>query len=245
MTNNISLTIPLNHSALIRSSEMLAALAKDLVSPITTEEQAEAAEIDTVAAAVAKSITTTEPDAKAVFASKPPAAEPTAETTAPPESEPETPADTTQAPANSVDLDADGLPWDERIHSASKTKLKKTEQWKKKRGVDDATVEAVEAELRAVMAIPAGTPAAETPTSAPPPPAAPTQEQAAADPTDATPPAAPAAITTFPQLMTAITKAGLDQATITAGLQKVGLPALPVVATRPDLIPQLSEALGL
>lgn len=45
------------------------------------------------------------------------------------------------------DVDAAGLPWDERIHASTKKKTQDG-RWKKKRGVDDATREAVEMQLR-------------------------------------------------------------------------------------------------
>lgn len=79
-------------------------------------------------------------------------------------------------------LDADGLPWDARIHSSSKTQTAKG-VWTKRRGVDDATVTKVTAELKAAVnpvpplpgmvppAAPA-TPAAPTPPT-PPAPVAP------------------------------------------------------------------------
>lgn len=54
-------------------------------------------------------------------------------------------APTANAPA--VELDKNGLPWDARIHSSTKSKLKSGE-WKEKRGVEAATVAAIEAELR-------------------------------------------------------------------------------------------------
>lgn len=54
----------------------------------------------------------------------------------------------TDAPA----LDSTGLPWDARIHAASKAMVSGN-KWRKRKGVADATVIAVEAELR-------GTPAA-------------------------------------------------------------------------------------
>jgi hypothetical protein len=54
-------------------------------------------------------------------------------------------------PAN-VEVDASGLPWDERIHSSSKGKIADG-TWKKKRGINDpALVARVEAELRQRMA---------------------------------------------------------------------------------------------
>lgn len=54
-------------------------------------------------------------------------------------------------PASSVELDKNGLPWDERIHAGTKTKLKSGE-WKAKKQVDPALVAQVEAELRARVA---------------------------------------------------------------------------------------------
>lgn len=59
------------------------------------------------------------------------------------------------AVAASVELDKNGLPWDERIHAGTKTKLKGGE-WKAKKSVDPALVASVEAELRArIAAMPA------------------------------------------------------------------------------------------
>lgn len=45
-------------------------------------------------------------------------------------------------------VDSNGLPWDERIHSSSKALTEKG-AWRKRKGVNDLTVTAVEAELRA------------------------------------------------------------------------------------------------
>jgi hypothetical protein len=50
-------------------------------------------------------------------------------------------------PAEAPKLDADGCPWDERIHSKGKTILKETGLWRLKRGIDLAVVDAVKAEL--------------------------------------------------------------------------------------------------
>lgn len=52
------------------------------------------------------------------------------------------------AGAASVELDSKGLPWDERIHAGTKSKLKSGE-WKAKKQVEAALVASVEAELRA------------------------------------------------------------------------------------------------
>ena len=65
---------------------------------------------------------------------------------------------TTAAPPPNVDVDNAGLPWDARIHSGGKTKVKKTQLWTKRRNVDPAVVEQVETELKVVMTIPAPPP---------------------------------------------------------------------------------------
>lgn len=57
------------------------------------------------------------------------------------------PVDTpTLATANGTELDAEGLPWDKRINTDSKTKVK-AGTWKNKRGLDPAYVQQVKAEL--------------------------------------------------------------------------------------------------
>ena len=58
-------------------------------------------------------------------------------------------ADAQIAPQEIVnaELDADGLPWDERIHAGSKTRTQKG-IWTSRRGLDEAVRDAVVAELR-------------------------------------------------------------------------------------------------
>ncbi len=56
-----------------------------------------------------------------------------------------------------VEVDSQGLPYDARIHSSSRERIKDG-TWKLKRGTDPALVESVRAEYKAVMAIPAPTP---------------------------------------------------------------------------------------
>lgn len=129
------------------------------------------------------------------------------------------------------------IPWDARIHASSKAKLaKKPHGWKMKRGVSDDLVDQVEAELVAAMQASPANPVESTPT---PPPAS--------EPTPAAPaqPAAPiGAVTTFPALMSAITSNKIDQATVTAAVNKAGLQSLPLLAARPDLIPTVAAELG-
>jgi hypothetical protein len=181
---------------------------------------------------------------------------------------------TVAAPASSapsgVDVDKDGLPWDARIHAGSKAKLAKTEQWKKKRGVDAALVAEVEAELRAAMAVPApaepvpNAPAAEpaptvdseaatAPTATPPPPA-PAAAAPSPAPTPATPPPPAAApttaqpasgITTLPALMAASTAAGKTPEEMLAAANKAGLASVALLGARPDLVPTVAAELGL
>lgn len=57
-------------------------------------------------------------------------------------------------PAPTGALDAQGLPWDQRIHASTKAK-NADGTWRQKRGVDAALVEQVTASLRSLVAIPA------------------------------------------------------------------------------------------
>lgn len=70
-----------------------------------------------------------------------------------PESIPVAPPSDAPASVANVELDSDGLPWDARIHAETKSKVK-AGTWKRKRGVDDAVVAEVEAQLRAVLGVP-------------------------------------------------------------------------------------------
>lgn len=63
----------------------------------------------------------------------------------------------TTAPAGAVELDKDGVPWDERIHSGATNEdgtRKKTDKgvWTKRRGVDDGLYKSVTAALKAAHA---------------------------------------------------------------------------------------------
>ena len=154
---------------------------------------------------------------------------------------PPPPADT-----GGVEL-ADGIPHDIRIHASTKTKYaSKPFGWKLKRGVDKTLVATVEAELRAVMAI--KTPGTETQPDAtaaekafgdaaagtqtpPPPPATGTTD-------------APGVITTYAELINAITSAGLaDDPRLTAALSKFNIPSMQVLGAKPDLVPFVAKEL--
>lgn len=168
-----------------------------------------------------------------------------------------------------VELDAAGLPWDQRIHSSSRVKLDNG-CWKKKKGINNPSfVGQVETELRNLMANrpplqavpPAPAPMPQQPVppqvwtgQVPPAPMAQQLEQmqqAAAAmvppaPQPVAPPiqqpaAAPAVPTTYEELTHAL--ASLLKATpalalkLQSVLQELGVPQLPLLANRPDLIP--------
>ena len=145
------------------------------------------------------------------------------------------------APAGEVERDKDGIPWDERIHASTKTKTQ-AGLWTRRRNLDDATFDAVMAELRAanttrtmeaaqaISAAEAFTP----PASVVIPPAPPT---AAAVPT---PPPAPAPAPsgeapTFVEIMKKVTtgqSAGkITQPVLQENLAAVGLDGIAKLAT--------------
>jgi hypothetical protein len=149
-----------------------------------------------------------------------------------------------------IDVDAAGLPWDGRIHASTRAK-NVDGTWRSRRGVDDAIVSTVMEELRVTM----GAPAVEPPpvVIAPPPPSVgsvvPPAPPASSTPTEsagAAPIASPSNL--FPALMRRITEAftsgALTQATIQQAVAKAGVPSLPMLASRPDLIPAVAAELG-
>lgn len=171
------------------------------------------------------------------------------------------------SPSSGVELDADGLPWDARIHSGPADKRPKNAdgRWRRARGVDDATVEQVTAELRQVMGAPAPaptpaaapTPPAPAPVPASPPPApvaaAPTPAPAAPPPTPAAavtesgPAVAATAVETFADLMKKVTRmqtAGLVTVETTSQIAaSLGLTGLRDLMNRPDLVPSFDALL--
>jgi hypothetical protein len=153
------------------------------------------------------------------------------------------------APSGGVELDKNGLPWDGRIHSESRS-VNKDGSWRAKRGLNDGgLVKKVEAELRAIQALPAAVPAAPpaaavtfgTVGNPPPPPSAPM-----APPVPSAAPAQPESMN-FIQMMNAITPA-LSQNRITVAMlseacASQGIPSLPLLATRSDLVPAVYKYL--
>jgi hypothetical protein len=151
-------------------------------------------------------------------------------------------------PANVVELDSKGLPWDERIHAGTKSKLKSGE-WKAKKQVEAALVASVEAELRArVAASPApvaavqdaaavfaaapgvpAVPAPFVPPAAPLAPAAPAAPSVSADPT------------TFEQLMpritAAVTAGSIAPTAVGAACAAHGVASVVTLQTNPQFVP--------
>lgn len=162
------------------------------------------------------------------------------------DAEPETVPDAAPAPApetspevaapTGVELDSEGLPWDARIHSSSRQLLAKTQQWKRKRGVQPVLVTRVVEELRQALGVPA--PAVE---AAP----APAVEAAPAPAVETAPAPVEGAIQTLSELNTAVLAAGLDLAAVMPVVQEAGLASYALLGVRPDLIPAIARKLGL
>lgn len=75
----------------------------------------------------------------------------------PPSVAPAAPPTASPAPAGSGERDSKGMPWDGRIHSSTKAKVADG-TWRYKRGVGDAHIALVEAELRGAAAAPVPAP---------------------------------------------------------------------------------------
>lgn len=132
----------------------------------------------------------------------------------------------------SVEVDTDGLPWDERIHSSGKSTLVDG-TWRLKRGVPDEEYQEVVAELKKLMAIPAPSkPADNVP---PPPPSADV----------AVPPAPSAIVDNLPGFVKAVTGAQLDKDVVLAAVKNAGLENVMQLGARPDLIAGIAKELGL
>ena len=135
---------------------------------------------------------------------------------------------------NADNLDDDGIPWDKRIHSQGKTKNKAGNfNLRKKPATYDtkeewlAFIEEVKQELLGVMSAPV------TETVTPPP---------IVEETVTPPPVVEEDVKTFQQLMLLITKNNkkIDKDQVLEILKRHGVTAVPLLATRTDLIPQVA-----
>lgn len=160
-----------------------------------------------------------------------------------------------------VDLDKHGLPWDGRIHAGTKRK-NADGSWTAKRGVDPTLVATVEAELRQVMGAapaaplaPAATfpvqPAAPvtTPTAGPafsavaapaPPPAAPVVQPPPAPSGEVPADARAQFVALVGRASAAIQGQKVTQAEVNQCCADAGVPALPLLANRLDLVAQVA-----
>jgi hypothetical protein len=133
---------------------------------------------------------------------------------------------------SSVSVDSAGLPWDARIHSASRT-LNADGTWRAKRGLNgDAKVQ-VEKELHQVMSIPA--PPQPQQTQVPPPPPA-TAEQTV-DPEIAQ---RQAFMDLIGRTSAALAARKISEDQVTKICTSVGIANLPLLGLRLDLVPQVA-----
>lgn len=138
------------------------------------------------------------------------------------------------APVTKPEKDAQGVVWDARIHASTRN-MNKDGTWKRLRGCDDVLFAQVMGELTGVTA------------QRPAPEIEPIVMQVAPPP-----PVSTDAITTFPQLMTAITSKGIPAPTVITTVREVGESVgwenatLPMLGTgRAELIPEVARRLGL
>lgn len=159
---------------------------------------------------------------------------------------------------NADNLDADGIPWDKRIHSQGKTKNKAGNFNLRKKPATYETkeewtvyVEEVKQELRGVMSAPVTetvtpppiveetvTPPVITETVTPPV----ITETPPVTETVTPPPVIEEDVKTFQQLMLLITKNNkkIDKDQVLEIIKRHGVTAVPLLATRTDLIPQVA-----
>lgn len=160
-----------------------------------------------------------------------------------------------------VDLDAKGFPWDSRIHAESKAKIADG-TWRKKRNLDPTVLANVEAELRQVMGATGAPLVPSTAPIAPTPPLAPAAPVTANLPTASVsqpvaaplPPAAPQApvvgevpadaramfVALVGRASAAIQGQKVTQAEVNQCCADAGVPALPLLANRLDLVAQVA-----
>lgn len=157
------------------------------------------------------------------------------------------------APSSGVATDKAGLPWDRRIHSESKAINKTDGLWRAKRGRDESIVPGIETELRALLAV--ATPAA-VDAPKPDPTLSVTADPAPVAPQAPVAPVAPTASapgSTIPKNLGELmvwAQAQVAAGNITsldavrAAAAEAGVAALPLLGTRPDLVPVVYAALG-
>lgn len=144
--------------------------------------------------------------------------------------------------ASVSNLDKAGLPWDERIHASSKA-LTADGLWRKKRGVEDATVAQVEGQLKQLMSLP-------TPTVVPEPVPVPAQMATVTEIPVPPPPPAPvtpvvengrdAFINLATRVSTTINEKKITSEEVKQICNDMGVAAFPLLMSRQDLIPAVA-----
>jgi hypothetical protein len=143
-----------------------------------------------------------------------------------------------------IERDSAGNPWDGRIHASSRA-LVADGTWRMKRGVADDLVAQVMGELAQTVAAP--TPLAGVPM--PPLPFAPEPSAVPPPPVTQSIPASPISSgPTFIEFVKMVTAAHAAKTTtqeqINAACNAVGIPSMPMLMQRPELIPQVCTILG-
>jgi len=147
------------------------------------------------------------------------------------------------ATSSGVELDAEGLPYDARIHSSSREKIKNG-TWKVKRGTGETFVVQVKNELRAALGAPAASPRVNTYPQPETPPVIIPAGEAWPFPTPnaapVAPPVTPTGPTTLPEFMkqvgAGISSGKIAESDVHAACAKHGV-QFHTLAARPDLIP--------
>jgi hypothetical protein len=129
-------------------------------------------------------------------------------------------------------IDSSGLPWDARIHSGTRG-LNGDGTWRLKRGVSKPEVEQVTAELRKLMAIPSPGPqlvqAAPVAPVAPPPPVPTVTDRHQKF------------VALFGRVIAATSEGKLTDEQTRTCLQSIGIPTLPQLAVRLDLVDEAAR----
>lgn len=157
---------------------------------------------------------------------------------------PAPPAAATQPPAPVGEVDKNGLPWDERIHSGNRAKVADG-SWRMRRNVDPTKVAQVEAELRGLRQT--GPLVVGEGILAPPPPVANPLDNLKPEAAPPLPPAAPEL--TFgmvaKRVTAKLTLGELTTAELTKRLAELGFPdGLHTINSRPDMWLTVLKTLG-
>jgi hypothetical protein len=143
------------------------------------------------------------------------------------------------APPVQQSLDKSGLPWDARIHAASRA-INADGAWKLKRGVDKTEVDHVTAELKQVMSIPSPGPQLVAAAAPPPPtpgPGAPPPPPSLGDESDLQ----DKFIKLFGRVNQAMNTGKLSEEQLAKCLAAIGAPSLPLLGARLDLVETASQ----